>query len=128
MTPKMEVIMHEAREAAGLYDVPCNGCTLCCHGDAVRILPHEDPARWLTEPHEYVEGARMLAHQANGDCIYLGPTGCTQHHDKPQQCREMDCRRLAEKFTFTQARKLSARRVLPIAVWNRGRELLKGGA
>lgn len=118
-------VLHQLRESTGMYDVPCNGCTLCCHGDAVRILPHEDPGKWLTEPHPFVAGARMLAHAPSGDCIYLGPTGCTQHHDKPQQCREMDCRRLAASITFTQARKMSAQGALPITVWNRGRELLR---
>ena len=28
-------------------EVPCNGCTRCCHGDAIRLLPADDAARWV---------------------------------------------------------------------------------
>lgn len=107
------------------YHVPCNGCTLCCHGDAIRILPHENHDRWQTETHPTLSGARMLAHRPNGDCVYLGTTGCTIHDDKPQQCREMDCRRIARTLTWTQARKLAATGRFPMAIWRRGRELLR---
>ena len=82
--------LHQVRVAMGFYAVPCNGCTACCHDDAVRILPHEDASRWQTEPHPYMAGALMLAHKPNGDCIYLGEGGCTRQADKPQQCHEMD--------------------------------------
>jgi hypothetical protein len=112
------------RQDLGLYDVPCNGCTLCCHNDAVRILPHEDASKWQTEPHDYMHGARMLAHKPNGDCVYLGEHGCTIQHDKPQQCREMDCRRIAQAITWTQARKMDAGGRLRMTIWKRGRELI----
>jgi hypothetical protein len=105
--------------------VPCDGCVLCCRGDAIRILPHEDVSRWKTEPHPSADGARMLAHKLNGDCIYLAPGGCSIHPDRPQQCRTMDCRTIAASITWTQARKLAKRNALPIAVYNRGRQLSK---
>lgn len=105
--------------------VPCNGCKLCCLGDAVRILPHEDHSKWRTEPHEVVAGARMLAHKPNRECWYLGETGCTIQDDKPQMCGEMDCRILAQRITFTRARKMAASGQIPIAIWNRGRQLLR---
>jgi Fe-S-cluster containining protein len=125
----MEVAtLHQTRLALGFYDVPCNGCTRCCHSDAVRILPHEDASKWLTEPHPYMPGARMLAHKANGDCHYLGAAGCTIQHDKPQMCHEMDCRTIAQELTASQARMLDARGGMPIAIWHRGRELLKAAA
>ena len=107
--------------------VPCNGCTRCCHGDAVRILNHEDASQWRTEPRPVAVGARMLAHKSNGDCIYLGKHGCTIHDSKPEQCREMDCRNLAAVITYTQARKMAAQGRLPLAVWRRGKDLLRGG-
>ena len=117
--------LHEMREATGLYDVPCNGCTRCCHGDAVRILQHEDASRWLTEPHDWMPGARMLAHKPNGDYVYLGERGCTRQDDKPQMCREMDCRLIAKSVTWTQARKLAQSGRMRIEIWLRGRELLR---
>lgn len=121
----MSELIHQARAEAGFYDVPCNGCRLCCQNDAVRILPHEDETRWQTEPHPYMPGARMLAHKANNDCVYLGEHGCTIQDAKPQQCREMDCRRIAQAITWTQARKMDARGALRMALWKRGRELAR---
>jgi hypothetical protein len=124
MTLETQMIAaHALRKLTGEYNVPCNGCVLCCVSDAVRILPHEDQAKWVTEPHQNGSGARMLAHKADGTCHYLGKTGCTTHDDKPQQCMEMDCRRLAANISWTRARKLSAKGLIPIQVYTRGRAL-----
>jgi hypothetical protein len=118
-------LAHSYRLSSGVYDVPCNGCALCCHNDAVRILPHEDATRWRTEPHPYHPLAVMLAHKPNGDCAYLGEHGCTIQSDKPQQCYEMDCRAVAQSISWTQARKLEATGGMRMAIWRRGRELMK---
>jgi len=40
----------------------------------------------------------------------------------------MDCRRIAQAITWTQARKLNARGVLRMDVWRRGKELLRANA
>lgn len=103
--------------------VPCNGCTLCCQGDAIRLLPEDDPSQYQTVPHDWMPGQLMLDHKKNGDCIYLGETGCTIHDRKPLMCREMDCRTLAQRLTFSQAR--GARIV---HIWRRGKELRKKAA
>lgn len=107
---------YEANESA----VPCNGCTRCCQGDAVRLLPGDDWRLYKTVPHEWMKGELMLDHKATGECIYLGDAGCTIHEQKPRMCREMDCRNIAARITYTQARK---QRIVPI--FNRGRELLR---
>ena len=101
-----------------MSDVPCNGCRACCINDAVRLLPGEDAESFMTEPHDHLPGERMLAHKANGECVYLGERGCTIHERKPRMCREMDCRNVARNISFTQARKLRL-----VNVWRRGREL-----
>ncbi len=116
---------HALRIGTGVYEVPCNGCTKCCHNDAVRILPHEDAGQWKVEPHPWMPLAVMLAHKPNGDCVYLGDQGCTIQNDKPQQCYEMDCRAIARAVTWTQARKLAKRGAMRMGVWWRGRELLR---
>lgn len=67
----------------------------------------------------------MLAHKDNGDCIYLGDTGCTIHERKPQQCREMDCRVIAASVSFTKMRKLSRRDYRMMRVWRKGKELTR---
>ncbi len=107
-------------------EVPCNGCTRCCKGDAVRILETEDPRNWKTEVHPIFISKLMLAHKPNRDCRYLGSNGCTIHETKPQMCKDMDCRNIARAYTFTQARKLAAKNMLRFPVWKRGRELLSG--
>lgn len=103
-------------------EVPCDGCTRCCVGDSIRMLPGDDMSQYRVERHNRMAGAWMLAHKPNGDCIYLHESGCTIHNRRPQMCREMDCRLLAKRLTFTQVRKLQG---FPMPVWKRGRELLK---
>jgi hypothetical protein len=105
--------------------VPCDGCTRRCHNDLVRLLPGDNESQYLTQPHPALRGQLALAHKPNGDCVYLGERGCTIHDTKPRMCREMDCRNLARRFTFTQARKLSASGRLPLVVWQRGKQLLR---
>lgn len=106
--------------------VPCNGCTRCCHNDAVRLMPDE-LNRFLHIPHSNPKfaGHVMLPHKPNGDCVYLGDNGCTIHDDKPYMCRTADCRLIAKRFNYTQARKLAVRNMIRIEVWRRGKELLR---
>ena len=111
-----------------VFDVPCDGCTRCCHNDAVRLLASDDLSQYQTEPHPYMPEARMLAHKPNGDCLYLGNEGCTIHATKPLMCREMDCRRITRAITWTQARKMEARGALRMDIWRRGKELLCMGS
>lgn len=136
MTERSEGTNSAGRRSVGstvglepMFDVPCNGCTLCCHKDAVRLLVGDDPRKYQTEPHPYMPEARMLAHKpTTGDCLYLGDEGCTIHETKPQMCREMDCRRITQAITWTQARKMEAMGALRMEIWMRGKELLRMGS
>lgn len=100
-------------------NVPCNGCTLCCHGDAIRLLPDDDPAQYQTVPHEHFPGELMLDHKENGECIYLMSGGCGIHNRKPMMCLEMDCRRIAKTIKKRDLKRYN----IPMAVWNKGRLL-----
>lgn len=118
-------------------NVPCDGCTICCHNDAVLITP-EDYKRhrfmfWRkyipydVVSHPYYKGKFMLAHKPNGHCIYLddadkGEGGCSIHECKPTMCKKMDCRAIAQRISYTQARKMKG---FPIEVFKKGKELLK---
>lgn len=106
----------------GRREVPCNGCTRCCRGDHIRLLPEDDASQYITVPHKHLAGERMIAHNSKGECVYLTDTGCSIHDRAPRMCREMDCRLIAVGITYTEARKL---RALPMAVWRKGRELLR---
>ncbi len=99
--------------------VLCNGCTLCCHNDAIRILPGDDVSLYQVVPHERLPNTHlMLDHKANGDCIYLGDTGCMIHGHKPRMCREMDCRNLARAIGKKQAKRDGI-----LQIWNKGRTM-----
>jgi uncharacterized protein len=106
--------------------VPCNGCTLCCQGDAIRLEEEDRAEDFQTEPHPYIPGALMLAHKPNGECIYLDANGCSIHDRAPSLCRVADCRAVALKLDFETARRLHLLGRLDFRVWDRGRELLEG--
>ena len=110
---------------SGTYrDVPCNGCTACCRGDVVRILPHEDAKRWRTMPHPKIEGALALAHKG-GNCVYLTDASCDIHGKQPEMCRSMDCRLLVSSLPRQHVQYLVSIGALQRDVVKRGRELLR---
>jgi hypothetical protein len=104
--------------------VPCNGCTLCCKGDAIRLTEEDNLSNFLTEPHPFIQGALMLAHKPNGDCIYLNESGCGIHDSAPSLCRSTDCRSIALKYDFDTAMQLHKMKRIDIRVWDRGNELI----
>jgi Fe-S-cluster containining protein len=108
-----------------IKEVPCKGCTLCCQGDAIRLEPEDRAIDYKTEPHLYIPGALMLAHKANGECIYLDERGCSIHDRAPSLCRTADCRNLAARIDFETARKLHLIGKLDIRVWDQGHRLLE---
>ena len=105
--------------------VPCNGCTLCCQGDAVRLEAEDNASDYQTEPHPYIPGAPMLAHKPNGECVYLNERGCSIHGHAPALCRIADCRSLAFRLNYESARQLHLMGRLDIRVWQQGRKLLE---
>jgi hypothetical protein len=107
-----------------IKEVPCNGCTICCQGDAIRLQPEDRVTNYKTEPHPYIQGALMIVHKPNGECIYLNENGCSIHDHAPSLCRTADCRSLALQMDFETARHLHTIGRLDIRVWDQGRKLL----
>ncbi len=105
--------------------VPCNGCTLCCEGDAVKIEKEDLDKDYHAEPHPYIPGALMIAHKQNSDCIYLIENGCSIHDNAPVLCRAADCRSLALKYDFITAMKLHNMKRIDIRVWDQGNKLVE---
>jgi hypothetical protein len=105
--------------------VPCNGCTLCCQRDAIRLEAEDRPEDYQTEPHPYLPGALMLAHKPNGECVYLDAQGCSIHGRAPSLCRVADCRAVALQVDFETARQLHLQGRLDFRVWDRGHELIE---
>lgn len=110
--------------------VPCNGCTLCCRGDAISLHPElgDDPTQYQTEPHVVpalaADGVLMLAHKPDLSCIYLTETGCSIHGNAPALCREFDCRKLVKRMGYTKIRKMVKKGILGAGVLHRGLELI----
>jgi Fe-S-cluster containining protein len=116
--------MHKKNKKISFRFVPCNGCTLCCQDDAIRLTGEDNPDDYITETHPYITGALMLAHKPNGDCIYLDETGCSIHDRAPSLCRSADCRSIAHKYDFDTAIKLHQMKRIDIRVWDKGKELI----
>lgn len=79
-------------------EVPCGTCTACCKKGAIILHPEhgDDPAKFQTTIRKHPitgEPAHFVNHKANGECIYLGDTGCTIHATAPHICTTFDCRR-----------------------------------
>lgn len=105
-------------------EVPCDNCTLCCQGDAVRLLPGDNHSLYITEPHPMHSKEKVLAHKENGDCIYLDRAkGCTIHAHRPIMCGTMDCRNIYKLLPVSQVNELLKNGALNSAVYNRGKEL-----
>ena len=112
------------KSRSGRNETPCNGCTLCCRGDAIRLLDEDNAGEYITEPHPAAPGVVMLAHKSNGDCIYLADDGCGIHDRAPSLCRSADCRNIAYRLDFETAKRLHALGKLDLRVWDMGKRLL----
>lgn len=77
-------------------DVPCNGCVACCKKEVVVLFPEKgDDVSQYDHVEIEVEGVGIrhaLRHKNNGDCVYLGESGCTIHDRLPSVCKAFDCR------------------------------------
>lgn len=112
--------------------VPCNGCTLCCRQQDVFLFPDEDANGLAVEVAFTPEimgikpmRALRLLKTPEGDCIYLGPAGCTIYDKRPRICRMFDCR---EHYHLSSAtRRVLEARFTPHdrIVAARGRELVE---
>jgi hypothetical protein len=111
-----------------MKQVPCNGCTLCCQGDAIRLESEDLKMNYQTEPHPYIPGGLMLAHKPNGECVYLDDRGCSIHGRAPSLCRIADCRSLAIRLSLGEAMRLHAMGRLDFRVWDQGHKLLAATA
>lgn len=77
--------------------VPCGSCQACCRREWILLDPAAGDVIELYETEDVVNSrngktTKALAHKANGDCLYLGATGCTIHGYRPHLCRIFDCR------------------------------------
>ena len=80
-------------------DVPCGDCVGCCSSSWPIALRARDaavtariPAQWLLEPEDAPPGLRYLGFRPDGTCPMLESGRCSVYADRPQTCRDFDCR------------------------------------
>lgn len=109
--------------------VPCNGCNLCCRGEAIILLADEGDDIASYE-HVLVDipglpPQAVLKKGADGNCIYLGPTGCTIHDRAPKICKHFDCRGWYLSKTRAERRRMISQGHASKEIFDAGRARLK---
>lgn len=94
----------EATEAAlhsggGGADVPCGACRGCCRSSMfIHIKPEETrtiqriPRALLFPAPGLPKGHLLLGYRDNGECPMFLNNQCSIYEDRPQTCRDYDCR------------------------------------
>lgn len=102
--------------------IKCNGCTKCCQEDMIRLTDQE-----IVEDHyltrevtltgpagviKYVAldikpGSESRSRAHLGECVYLGPRGCSIHLRRPHACRLADCRDYFAAYDKPTRRKMA---------------------
>lgn len=75
--------------------IACASCRQCCTHQTVLLLIEDEPrmAHYQVDAHDFEDKIFFtLQVKENGDCIHLGPAGCTIYENRPEVCRAYDCR------------------------------------
>jgi Fe-S-cluster containining protein len=78
-------------------DVPCDGCVGCCVSSYPVPLRPADQVALARVPERYLQlpasgGVARMLHRPDGTCPLLDANCCTIYADRPQTCRDYDCR------------------------------------
>lgn len=89
--------MRAVLKSEQVADVPCNGCVGCCVSSYAIPLRPTDAAALAAVPDRYLRLPRdgrlaRMAHREDGTCPMLEAGRCTIYADRPQTCRDYDCR------------------------------------
>ncbi|MDB4973470.1 MAG: hypothetical protein JWN48_1811 [Myxococcaceae bacterium] len=95
--------LHETRRAQKLKvlgaDVPCGSCIGCCRGSLfIHIRPEESatlariPKPLLFPAPGAPAGHVLMGFNEKGECPMLRDDKCTIYEQRPQTCRDFDCR------------------------------------
>lgn len=83
------------RGSAGT-EVPCGDCVGCCVSSYYIPIRDEDRAALKHIPEQHLVHSRTgqlhMGYLPDGRCPMLGAGGCTIYQDRPQTCRDYDCR------------------------------------
>ena len=113
-----------------MSELKCDGCRACYMNDALFLHPEcgDSPEEYetvgainpLTGKKQF-----MLAHKPNGECVYLGESGCTIYERRPAICREFDCRKMFKRFDRDTRRLMVRKGLASKAVMDAGRKRLR---
>ncbi len=78
-------------------DVPCDGCVGCCVSSYAIPLRPSDKVALEAVPARYLRlsipgGPAQMGYRSDGSCPLLEGRRCTIYRDRPQTCRDYDCR------------------------------------
>lgn len=83
----------------GGTNVPCGACVGCCVSSYAILVRPEDtralaaiPASLLTRVPSLGEGVKAMGYLPDGRCPMLEAGKCSIYADRPQTCRDYDCR------------------------------------
>lgn len=86
----------------GGTDVPCGDCVGCCISSYSILVRPEDtrtlaviPAHLLTDVPSLGAGVKAMGYYPDGTCPMLQAGRCSIYEDRPQTCRDYDCRLFA---------------------------------
>jgi hypothetical protein len=80
-------------------EVPCGDCTACCTSSYfIHVRPDETaalariPVKYLVEAPGLPSGHVVIGYDEHGHCPMLVDGSCSIYDDRPQTCRDYDCR------------------------------------
>ena len=78
-------------------DVPCDGCVGCCVSSYAIALRPEDSVALAAVPARHLRlsghgGVALMGYRDDGTCPMLEAGRCSIYADRPQTCRDYDCR------------------------------------
>jgi Fe-S-cluster containining protein len=83
----------------GGADVPCGSCVGCCVSSYYIWLRPEDRVAYDEVPEEFLlrgrdqpAGHHLMGYREDGRCPMQTASGCRIYADRPQTCRDYDCR------------------------------------
>jgi uncharacterized protein len=90
---------HDALRGDGGSDVPCGDCVGCCVSSYFIPIRPQDTAAFAAIPPEVLvtapgqpSGHKLMGYRADGTCPMLNAGKCSIYHQRPQTCRDYDCR------------------------------------
>ena len=94
----LEVTLHSG-DGQATADVPCGDCTACCTSSYfIHIQSHETvalariPEEYLVDAPGLPTGHVVMGYDEHGHCPMFVDDGCSIYDDRPQTCRDYDCR------------------------------------